>query len=147
MEKLKALPPNDVIPLRLPELDDTGQPGGRFVKRAVSWTLGIIAAIVAVGLTVSLVVSMDVVVKTAGVLEPVNVWPVRAQAAGPIHEVLVRSGDTVQRGDVVVRLDALALETQLAQLEAQHRAAEIERARSRAGTPLERRQQSERLAG
>lgn len=145
MQQPRSTPPNNVIPLRLPELDDAGQPGGRFVKRAVSWTLGIIALVLGLGLVVSLVVSMDVTVKAAGVLEPVNVWPIRAQAAGPIREVLVESGDTVQRGQVVARLDALALETQLAQLEAQHRAAEIERDRSVAQTPLERRQQGERL--
>jgi multidrug resistance efflux pump len=134
----------EVIPLRLPHLGDEGQPGGRFVKRAVSITLSVIALLTLVGVVVSLVVSMDVTVKSAGVLEPVNVWPIRAQAAGPIHEVLVQSGDTVKAGDVVIRLDVLGLETQLAQLEAQHSAARIDRDRSQAGTPLERRQQQER---
>jgi multidrug resistance efflux pump len=74
----------------------------------------------------------------------VNVWPVRAEAAGPIREVLVQSGDTVEAGEVVIRLDVLALETQLAQLQAQHSAAQIDRDRSLAGTPMERRQQQER---
>jgi multidrug resistance efflux pump len=138
-----ASTPN-VIPLRLPHLGDEGQPGGRFVKRAVSVTLGIILLVFLVGVVVSLLVSMDVTVKSAGVLEPVNVWPIRAQAAGPIHEVLVQSGDTVKAGDVVLRLDALTLETQLLQLEAQHNAARIDRDRSQAGTPMERRQQQER---
>lgn len=135
---------NDVIPLRLPQLGDEGQPGGRFVKRAVSVTLGVIGLVLLAGVVVSLLVSMDVTVKSAGVLEPVNVWPIRALAAGPVQEVLVQSGDTVQAGDVVIRLDALALETQLSQLEAQHAAAQIDRDRSVAGTPLERRQQRER---
>lgn len=135
-----------VIPLRLPNLDDEGQPGGRFVKRAVSVTLGVIVLLFAVAAMVSLLVSMDVTVKSSGILEPVNVWPIRAQAAGPIREVLVQSGDTVKAGDVVIRLDALALETQLAQLEAQYSAAQIDRDRSRAGTPLEHRQQTQRLA-
>jgi multidrug resistance efflux pump len=133
-----------VIPLRLPHLGDEGQPGGRFVKRAVSITLGVIALLILTGVVVSLVVSMDVTVKSSGVLEPVNVFPVRAQAAGPVHEVLVQSGDTVKAGEVVIRLDALALETQLAQLQAQHSAARIDRDRSLAGTPMERRQQQER---
>ncbi|HEX2208401.1 MAG TPA: efflux RND transporter periplasmic adaptor subunit, partial [Longimicrobium sp.] len=137
-------PKNDVIPLRLPELGDEGQPGGRFVKRAVSVTLGVIALLFLSAIVVSLLVSMDVTVKSAGVLEPVNIWPIRAQAAGPVQEVLVRSGDTVAAGDTVIRLDALALETQLAQLEAQHNAAQIDRDRSLAGTPMERRQQQER---
>jgi multidrug resistance efflux pump len=134
----------DVIPLRLPHLGDEGQPGGRFVKRAVSVTLGVIALLILTGVVVSFLVTMDVTVKSAGVLEPVNVFPVRAQAAGPVHEVLVQSGDTVKAGDVVIRLDALALETQLAQLQAQHSAARIDRDRSLAGTPMERRQQQER---
>lgn len=137
---------SNVIPLRLPDLGDEGQPGGRFVKRAVSVTLSIILLLVVTAVVVSMLVSMDVTVKSAGILEPVNVWPVRAQAAGPIREVLVKSGDTVTAGKVVIRLDALALETQLAQLEAQYAAAQIDRDRSRAGTPLERRQQSQRLA-
>ena len=136
-----------VIPLRLPELGDEGQPGGRFVKRAVSVTLGVIASVVAIGLVVAMVVKMDVTVKTAGVLEPVSVWPIRAQSSGSVREVLVQSGDTVQADSVVIRLDVLALETQLAQLEAQYRAAEIERNRSAASAPLEMRQQSQRLDG
>ncbi|HEY0017689.1 MAG TPA: efflux RND transporter periplasmic adaptor subunit [Longimicrobium sp.] len=146
MSEARATASNNVIPLRLPELGDEGQPGGRFVKRAVSVTLGVIALLFLVTAVVSMVVSMDVTVKSAGVLEPVNVWPIRAQAAGPIREVLVQSGDTVKPGDVVIRLDALALETQLAQLEAQYRAAQLDRDRSLAGTPVERRQQAQRLA-
>jgi multidrug resistance efflux pump len=143
MSQARATAP-EVIPLRLPHLGDEGQPGGKFVKRAVSITLGVIAAVILGAIVVAMLVSMDVTVKSAGVLEPVNVWPVRAEAAGPIREVLVQSGDTVKAGDVVIRLDVLALETQLAQLQAQHSAAQIDRDRSLAGTPMERRQQQER---
>lgn len=146
MAEAKATVTKDIIPLRLPDLGDEGQPGGRFVKRAVSMVLGVITLLFLLAVVVSMVVSMDVTVKSAGVLEPVNVWPIRAEAAGPIREVLVKSGDTVKAGDVVLRLDALALETQLAQLEAQYRAARLDRERSVAGTPVERRQQAQRLA-
>jgi multidrug resistance efflux pump len=135
-----------VIPLRLPELGDEGQPGGRFVKRAVSVTLLVILAVFLGGLIVSLVVKMDVTVKTAGVLEPVRVWPVRAQAAGSLRELRVKSGDTVKANDVIAELDVLALETQLRQLEAQHRSFAIERRRSQASTPMEMRQQQDRRA-
>lgn len=135
-----------VIPLRLPELGDEGQPGGRFVKRAVSVTLLVIASVFLAGVIVSLVVKMDVTVKSAGVLEPVRVWPVRAASAGSIREVLVESGDTVKANSVVAELDVLALETQLRQLEAQHRSYAIERNRSAASTPMELRQQQDRRA-
>jgi multidrug resistance efflux pump len=136
-----------VIPLRLPELGDEGQPGGRFVKRAVSVTLSVIALVILAGIVVSLVVRMDVTVKSAGVLEPVRVWPVRAQSAGAIRSVLVESGDTVKANAIVAELDVLALQTQLAQLEAQHRSFQIERTRSAASTPMELRQQQDRRAG
>jgi multidrug resistance efflux pump len=137
--------PGNVIPLRLPELRDDGQPGAGFVKRAVSYTLGFIALLLAAGLLASVFVTMDVTVKTSGVLEPVRLWPVRAQAGGVVREVLVSTGDTVAAGQPVLRLDALSLETQLAQLQSQLRSAEIDRARSAAATPLERAQQSEKL--
>ena len=135
-----------VIPLRLPELGDEGQPGGRFVKRAVSVTLLVLAVLFVGALIVSLVVKMDVTVKSAGVLEPVRVWPVRAQSAGSLRNVLVASGDTVKADQVVAELDVLALETQLRQLEAQHRSYAIERNRSSATAPLELRQQQDRRA-
>jgi multidrug resistance efflux pump len=139
--------PEKVIALRLPELDDEGQPGGRFVKRAVSLTLGTIAAVAVLSLVVSFLVRMDVTIQAPGVLEPVQVHPVRSLVAGSVAEVMVRSGDTVAAGQVLLRLDALAMEAQLAQLEAQYRAAASERERSLAGLPLERRQQAERLQG
>ena len=135
-----------VIPLRLPELGDEGQPGGRFVKRAVSVVLLVIAVLFVAGLIVSFLVKMDVTVKSTGVLEPVQVWPVRAQSAGSLREVLVASGDTVKADQVVAQLDVLALETQLRQLEAQHRSFAIERTRSAASAPMELRQQQDRRA-
>jgi multidrug resistance efflux pump len=135
-----------VIPLRLPELGDEGQPGARFVKRAVSVTLLVILVLFVGGVLASFLVKMDVTVKSAGVLEPVRVWPVRAQSAGSLREVLVRSGDTVKANDVVAELDVLTLETQLRQLEAQHRSFAIERNRSAASTPMELRQQQDRRA-
>jgi multidrug resistance efflux pump len=138
--------PKVVTPLRLPDLGDEGQPGGRFVKRAVSVTLLAIATVVVGALIVSLVVKMDVTVKSAGVLEPVRVWPVRAQSAGSLREVLVASGDTVKANQVMAQLDVLALETQLRQLEAQHRSFAIERNRSAASAPMELRQQQDRRA-
>ncbi|HEX5726260.1 MAG TPA: efflux RND transporter periplasmic adaptor subunit, partial [Longimicrobiaceae bacterium] len=135
-----------VLPLRLPELGNEGHPGAGFVRRAVTWTLGILAALVVLALLVSSTVSMDVTVKAAGVMEPVRLYPVRAQETGAIREVLVETGDTVRAGEVVIRLDPLQLETELARLEAQHRAAGIDRQRSVTATPIDAREQRDRLA-
>jgi multidrug efflux pump subunit AcrA (membrane-fusion protein) len=136
-----------VIPLRLPELGDDGQPAGRIVKRAVSVTFSTILLVVVGGLITSFLVTMDVTVKSSGVLEPVRVWPVRAQSAGTVRNMLVQSGDTVKANEVIAELDVLALRTQLQQLEAQHRSYAIERNRSAATAPMELRQQQDRRAG
>ena len=133
-----------IIPLRLPDLGDEGQPGSRFVKRAVGLTLSILAGLVVVGLGVAFVVKMDVTVKASGLLEPVRVYPVRVAESGPVREVLVNTGDSVKAGQVLARLDTLALSTTLSQLEAQYRGADIERARSASADPLERQQQVQR---
>ncbi|HEX8244779.1 MAG TPA: efflux RND transporter periplasmic adaptor subunit [Longimicrobium sp.] len=134
----------DVIPLRLPEIPDEGQPGSRFVRRAVGLTLMLIATLAGAGLLVACLVKMDVTVKAAGVLEPAGLYPIRALENGPVREVLVQTGDTVRRGQLLVRMDTVELTAQLAQLEAQLRAAGIDRQRSATADPLQRAQNGER---
>jgi multidrug resistance efflux pump len=134
----------NVIPLRLPHIGDEGQPGARFVKRAVGLTLSTLFGLVAAGLLVASLVSMDVTVKSTGVLEPVKIYPVRAMESGPVREVLVQTGDTVAAGQVLARLDTLQLAASLAQLEAQYRSTDIDRRRSASADPLERRRLSQR---
>src|SRR5687767_2163916 len=113
-------PERPVIPLRLPDLGEEGQPGARFVKRAVGITLGLLAFLVVSGFVAASLISMDVTVKTNGTLEPVTVHPVRAQESGPMYEVLVNTGDTVRANTVLARLDTLALAATLSQLDAQY---------------------------
>lgn len=132
--------------LRLPDLGDDGIPAARLVRRAVTVTLGGLAALVGGSLLVASVVSMDVTVKAPGVMEPVKVWPVRSTEAGTIHQVAVATGDTVDAGAVLMRLDGLGMRTELARLEAQLRATEIDRARQEQAAPLEQRQQGDRVA-
>jgi len=135
-----------VIPLRLPDLPHEGQPGASFVRRAVGLTLFTIAFLAGAGLLVACLVSMDVTVKSTGVLEPVRVYPVRAMEGGVIRDVLVNTGDTVHAGQVLVRLDSVELVSTLAQLEAQYQAADIDRRRSATADPLQREQSTERTA-
>jgi adhesin transport system membrane fusion protein len=139
-------PERPVIPLRLPNLGEEGQPGARFVKRAVGITLGMLALLVIIGFVAASTISMDVTVKANGILEPVTVHPVRAQESGPVFEVLVRTGDTVQANAVLARLDTLALAATYSQLDAQYRAANIDQRRSGASDPLERQRLLERTS-
>lgn len=133
--------------LRLPTLSEEKQPGAGLVRRAVSLTLGTVLVLVLATLVTASLVEMPVTVRGAGVLEPVRVWPVRAQEAGTVLEVLVQTGDTVARGQPVLRLDPLEMTGTLRQLEAQLRAAGLTTQRAESAAPLELRQQGDRIAG
>jgi multidrug resistance efflux pump len=135
-----------VIPLRLPELPHEGQPGASFVRRAVGLTLLTIAGLAVLGAVVGSVVKMDVTVRAAGVLEPIRIYPVRAVEGGVVRAVLVQTGDTVRAGQVLARLDTVELTSTLAQLQAQYRAADIDRRRSATADPLQREQSAEHAA-
>lgn len=137
---------NDVIPLRLPELPHEGQPGSRFVLRAVSLTMLTLAVLFVAAVLVGFLVKMDVTVKAGGVLEPIRLYPIRAMEGGPVRDVYVQTGDTVQRGMVLARLDTVEIASNIAQLEAQLRAADVDRRRSASADPLQLRQSSERAA-
>lgn len=145
---MSGLPKSDgkIIPLRLPDLPHEGQPGSRFVHRSVSVTLMVLGLLLAAAVAVSALVKMDVTVKAFGVLEPVRIYPLRAQEGGTVREVLVHTGDTVRAGQVLARLDTLELAATLAQLDAQRRAADIDLRRSATAEPLQQRQTTDRSA-
>jgi multidrug resistance efflux pump len=143
---LPARKDNDVIPLRLPELPHEGQPGSRFVLRAVSFTMLTLAVLFVGAVLVACLVKMDVTVKAGGVLEPIRLYPIRAMEGGPVRDVYVQTGDTVQSGMVLARLDTVEIASNIAQLEAQLRAADVDRRRSASADPLQLRQSSERAA-
>ncbi len=137
---------NNVIPLRLPDLPHEGQPGARFVFRSVSLTMLILAVLFVGALLVSVFVRMDVTVEAGGVLEPIRLYPIRAMEGGPVREVFVETGDTVQKGALLARLDTVEVASSIAQLEAQLRAADVDRRRSASADPLQLRQSADRAA-
>jgi multidrug resistance efflux pump len=143
MAKLADKP---LLKLELPTLEDEGQPGAHFVRRAVSWTLGTLAVLAVVSLVAGCLITLRVTVKAAGAMEPVRIWPVRALEAGTVRRVLVATGDTVRPGTPVISLDPLALQTTLDQLESQLRGAEIDAERAVSAAPVEQRQQAEKVA-
>ncbi|UCF67739.1 MAG: efflux RND transporter periplasmic adaptor subunit, partial [Acidobacteriota bacterium] len=67
-----------------------------------------------------------------GVVRAENQVAVRPEIAAPIAEVLVRSGDAVERGQTLVRLEDDELQEQLRQAEANVRLAEASAAEARA---------------
>lgn len=135
-----------IIPLRLPDLPHEGQPGSRFVLRAVGLTMMTLGVLLGSALLVSVLVKMDVTVKAGGVLEPVRLYPIRAMEAGPVRDIYVQTGDTVKQGQVLARLDTLEIAGQIAQLEAQRHATDVDRQRSASADPLQQRQSYERAS-
>lgn len=131
---------------QLPELRSGRGGTGRYIRRAVSITLGVLASGLVLALVIAFVVRVDDVVRSKGVLEPERIWPVRTLEAGMIREVLVQTGDTVARGQTVARLDPLFLRAALADLEAKRRAGGIELRKVASETPHQQRQQAQLLA-
>lgn len=65
-------------------------------------------------------------IKVTGTLEPRNRTAVNARINAVVNEVLVREGETVRKGQVLVRQDSADVQAQLRQAEAQLESAKIE---------------------
>lgn len=62
---------------------------------------------------------------TSGRIQPVEQTSVSSQVSGKVAKVLVKKGDNVKKGDVLVSLDKSSLENQIAMQELRLKAAEI----------------------
>src|SRR5205085_6013688 len=61
---------------------------------------------------------IDVVIQARGTLVPEgNVRPVQAQGGGPVQTVLIKEGDTIERGQPLVQLDGAELRLRLGKLQ------------------------------
>ena len=123
--------------LSLPELTDVDEDDAGLVGRTVGWTLALIGALIGVAVLVGAFVEIDLTVDAPGTLEPQTVWPVRAQESGTVASVPVTSGDTVQAGDVLARLDSMDLIFQRAQLKAQRAAQNLALRRAEAADAID----------
>jgi multidrug resistance efflux pump len=107
---------------QLPSIDERAQPAGRFVNRAVTWSLLLLAGLAATALVVGALLRVDVTVDAPGFIEPQHLARVRARSAGLVGEVLVRTGQSVRAGQSLVQLDSLSPLSTVRQLEAQFEA-------------------------
>jgi len=138
--------PLPVTPLRLPELDPAAVPARGLVNRSVALllALGLVMA-AAIGIAAFRVV-IDRTVEGAGALEPVTIWPIRAREAGVIAAVLVASGDTVRRGQLLVRMDTAAADAAIAELQAARGSARVDSEAASITRPVVARERTTRLA-
>ena len=71
--------------------------------------------------------SLDVMVGSAGVVEPLASVEVKSKASGEVLELLVETGDHVSAGDLMVRIDPRTVRNRLDQAEAELKAAQSRR--------------------
>lgn len=123
--------------VRLPDLSDDRIPGWSFVRHVVALTLGVFFVLGVVALVLASVLTMKVTVSADGVLEPAAIWPVRSAESGLLTTMLVQTGDSVDAGQIVARLDSIEAWAAVADLELQLRKMHIERDRSMRSAPIE----------
>ncbi|MCL1939746.1 MAG: HlyD family efflux transporter periplasmic adaptor subunit [Desulfovibrionaceae bacterium] len=81
--------------------------------------LKLAASLIGIGLTLSLLVSGDIVVSAPLTIEGVHSYTHTAPMDSYLYEVLARPGDQVKAGDILGRLDATEIGLEMAALEAQ----------------------------
>jgi len=91
---------------------------------------------------------VDVVTESRGVLVPEGyVKPVQAAAGGVVQNVFVREGETVQRGQAIVQMDAREMRSRLGKLREELTTSESQLRQSMAGRPFtETLEQQNRIA-
>lgn len=132
--------------LALPPLDDIALPGQGIADHATTLVLATFGLLMLVAGLASIVVPINVTIPATGVLEPGRVVAARARTAAAVVGVDVRTGQAVHAGQVVARLDALAAQSALEELRAQHRANAIALEALATGTPFEERESADALA-
>lgn len=123
-----------VIPL--PRIADDQVPGWYLTRHAVTLTLVVFVTVVLGAIMASAIVTVRVTVDGSGFLEPENVWPVRSMEGGVISAILVRTGDAVRAGQVVMTLDSAVAMGELRSVESQIAIASIDLVRAAAALPI-----------
>ena len=72
--------------------------------------------------------TLEVAVSSAGIVEPLATVEVKSKASGEVLDVLIETGDQVEEGSLMVRIDPRIVRNRLAQSDAELKAAISRRA-------------------
>ena len=98
---------------------------GRFWMRTVTWTL---IGTTLFGIAWLVIARTEEIVVAKGQLEPVgSVQDIQMPVGGVVDDILVQEGDTVKKGEILMKLDTEASEQQLQNLEASIKFKGVER--------------------
>jgi HlyD family secretion protein len=71
--------------------------------------------------------TLEVAVSSAGIVEPIATVEVKSKASGEVLDMLIETGDTVEQGSLMVRIDPRIVRNRLAQSDAELKAAKSRR--------------------
>lgn len=126
------------VDLRLPDIDDRRIPVWSLTRHAVTITMAVFGCVVVAAAVTLTFVSFEVTVSANGVLEPAVVIPARPLVSGTVASVLVRTGDRVDVGDPLLKLDTVASATSVRDVREQISGMNLEIDRMRLAGPIER---------
>jgi multidrug resistance efflux pump len=130
-------PPNT---LELPPFPRAGLLGEGIAQRAISLTLVTMCALAVATIIALIFVTVDLSVEGKGVLEAARTWEVRSQSTGILREVFVATGDSVKRGQSLIRLDSVAVAAHVAELQNEYHAQLLAYERTKAAMPIQQQQ-------
>ena len=109
----------------LPEYDESVLQQGRLWIRTVTWTM---IGTTIFGIAWLAIARTEEIVVAKGQLEPVgSVQDIQMPLGGVVQDILVEEGDSVKKGEILMKLDTEASEQQLQSLEASIKLKGVER--------------------
>lgn len=121
----------------LPEFPANVSRGAVLIGNAISTVLGIVVLAVAIAIVGALTIDVQVAVTGRGSLHAAATWSVTSQVEGIVDTVLVRDGDVVEAGQILLILDTSQISFDIRELRANILAQQAAIQRVRAQLPIE----------